>query len=295
MDRLRTLRTFICVAEYASFAEAGRRLGLSPTTVSRTISGLEASLGVQLLMRTTRSVRLTEDGAVFLERCRAGITEIDEAFDLVRGRRSAPSGTLTVTAPVLFGRLHIQPVITQLLRQFPDLHVRFLLLNRVVNLVEEGIDIAVRIANLPDSGLHMLRIGEVRQVLTASPDYLAERDRPTTLSDLKNHDVILIEDEAGPYRGWGAEGVRRPGRPARLTVNNVSAAVVAAVAGLGVLRSLSYQVADEVARGRLEYLEVEEAAPALPVSLLFQSGRRNHPNVRAFIDAARQQLTGGML
>ncbi|SDL95499.1 transcriptional regulator, LysR family [Franzmannia pantelleriensis] len=281
MDRLRTLRTFICVAEQASFAEAGRRLGLSPTTVTRTIAGLEASLGVQLLRRTTRSVRLTEEGALFLARCRAGLAEIDGAVESVRGARSAPRGTLTVTAPVMFGRLHVQPVVVELLRQYPDLQVRLLLLDRVVSLVEEGVDVAVRIAELPDSSLHMLRVGEVRRVMSASPSYLAARGRPTTRADLRDHDVIRVEDEVGRSAG-----------PARLTVNHMDAAIAAAVAGLGVVSSLSYQVAEDVAAGRLETILSDDTAPALPISLLFQSGRRDHPNVRAFIDAARQHLQG---
>lgn len=290
MDRLRTLRTFIQVAEQASFAEAGRRLNLSPTTVSRTVAALEASLGVQLLRRTTRSVRLTSEGALFLERCRAGIAEIDLAFDIVRGQRAAPIGVLTVTAPVMFGRLHIQPIIVELLRQHPQLQIRLLLLDRMVNLVEEGVDVAVRIADLPDSSLHMLRVGEVRRVFAASPAYLAAHGRPTSLSDLRQHQVIWIEDEAGPHRGWGLDEIRRFGRSARLSVNNVEAAVSAAVSGLGVIRTMSYQVADEVAAGRLELLVIDDAAPTLPISLLFQSGRKNHPNVRAFIDAAKQHL-----
>ncbi|MBD3894673.1 LysR family transcriptional regulator [Halomonas sp. ML-15] len=280
MDRLRTLRTFICVAEQASFAEAGRRLGMSPTTVTRTIAGLEASLGVQLLRRTTRSVRLTEEGALFLTRCRAGLAEIDGAFDIVQGRRSTPRGTLTITAPVMFGRLHVQPVVVELLRQYPDLQVRLLLLDRVVSLVEEGVDVAVRIAELPDSSLHMLRVGQVRRVMSASPAYLAARGRPTTLAELRDHDVIRVEDEVGRSAG-----------PARLTVNQMEAAIAAAVAGLGMVSSLSYQVADDVAAGRLEQVLTDDA-PALPISLLFQSGRRDHPNVRAFIDAAKHRLQG---
>lgn len=203
MDRLRTLRTFISVAEHRSFAEAGRRLSLSPTTVSRTIAALETSLGVQLLRRTTRSVSLTEEGALFLDHCRAGISEIEQAYDVLQGRRSAPSGLLTVTAPVLFGRLHIQPAVTQLLASFPELRVRLLLLDRVVSLVEEGVDVAVRIAELPDSALHMTRVGEVRRVFTASPAYLAVHGRPTSLAELAQHQLIWVEDELGPHRGGG--------------------------------------------------------------------------------------------
>jgi len=295
MDRLRQLRTFISVAEHASFAEAGRRLNMSPTTVTRTIAALEASLGVPLLMRTTRSVRLTEDGAMFLERCRAGIAEIDQAFETVRGAGPSPRGTLTVTAPVMFGRLYILPIITEMLTLYPELQVRLLLLDRVVRLVEEGVDIAVRIADLPDSALHMLRIGQVRRVLSASPLYLRERGEPATLADLHHHDLIVVEDEAGPYQGCGFEESRRSGRSPRLSVNNMDAAISAAVAGLGIIRALSYQVADHVAAGRLQRVLVDEAAPILPISLLFQSGGKDRPNIRAFTEAARRRLNGTIL
>src|SRR5690606_19187946 len=159
--------------------------------------------------------------------------------------------------------------------QHPDLQIRLVLLDRVVNLVEEGIDVAVRIADLPDSALHMLQVATVQRVLTASPAYFAVHGRPATMSELRRHDVIWIEDEAGPHRGWGLDDMRRFGRGARLSVNNVEAAVAAAVAGLGVIRTLSYQVADELAAGRLDYVLTDERAPVLPVSLLFQSGRKN--------------------
>jgi DNA-binding transcriptional LysR family regulator len=295
LDRLRTLRIFISVAEHASFAEAGRKLNISPTTVTRTVAALEASLGVQLLMRTTRSVRLTDDGAAFLERCQTGIAEIDRAFDTVRGSRSAPSGMLTVTAPVMFGRLHILPIVVEMLGLYPDLQIRLLLLDRVVRMVEEGIDIAVRIADLPDSSLHMLRIGEVRRVLSASPAYLAARGEPATLADLRHHDLIAVEDEIGPHRRWGVEGRQRSSKPPRLSVNSVDAAIVAAVSGLGVVHTLSYQISDHVAAGRLQRVLADDPAPSVPVSLLFQSGRRDRPNIRAFSEVARHQLGGAAL
>lgn len=289
MDRLKTLQTFVCVAEHASFAEAGRRLNLSPTTVTRSIAALEASLGASLLMRTTRSVRLTEEGAAFLERARAGLAEIDNAFEAARGSRLVPRGTLTVTAPVMFGRLHILPVITEMLGRYPDLRIRLLLLDRVVRLVEEGIDIAVRIADLPDSALHMQRIGEVRRALSASPAYVQAHGLPLALGDLRHHDLIVVEDEVGPQRGWGVERAGRARLP-RLSVNNVDAAIAAAVSGLGVVRSLSYQVADHIAAGRLVPVLDGDQAPAVPVSLLFQSGRKDQPNIRAFIEVAQRQL-----
>lgn len=291
MDRLRSLRTFICVAEQGSFAEAGRRLSMSPTTVTRAIAALEASLGVQLLMRTTRSVRLTEEGALFLERCRSGVGEIDEAVELVRGVRSTPRGILTVTAPVMFGRLHVLPVVVELLRLYPDLQVRLLLLDRVVSLVEEGVDIAIRIAELADSSLHMLPVGQVSRVWSASPAYLAVRGRPASLAELHEHDMIRVEDESGLHRGWRLDEVRTARQAARLSLNNVDAAVAAAVAGLGVVRTLSYQIAGEIEAGRLERLQMNDVEPTLPVSLLMQNGRNHHPNVRAFVEAARRHFS----
>lgn len=288
MDRLITLRTFISVAEHSSFAEAGRKLGLSPTTVTRTIAALEARLGVQLLRRTTRSVRLTPEGATFLDHCRLGLAEIDQAFDTARGG-GTPRGTLTVTAPVVFGRLHILPIVVELIELYPELQVRLLLLDRVVRLVEEGVDIAVRIADLPDSALHMMRIGEVRRVLSASPTYLQRKGAPTRLSELRDHDVIAVEDENGPRRGWGVVEARGSQRAPRLTVNSIDAAVSAAVAGLGIVRTLSYQVSEHIAAGRLQRVLVTDPAPALPVSLLFQGDRRDRPNVRAFTEIARRR------
>lgn len=295
MDTLRALKVFICVAQQASFAEAARQLDMSAASVSRAVATLEAELGVQLLMRTTRSVRLTQEGEDFLARCQAGITEIESAFEVARSGQAGPGGSLTVTAPVVFGRLHVLPLIVALREQYPELRVRLLLLDRVVSLVDEGVDIAVRIAQLPDSALHGVHIGEVRRVLSASPEYLALRGRPASLSDLREHDLIWIEDETGPQRGWGLDAAARTGRQARLSVNNVDAAVAAAVAGLGVVRALSYQISDHVAAGRLERLLTDEEMPALPVSLVFQSGRKQHPNVRAFIELARRHLQGALL
>ena len=295
MDQLRTLRVFISVAEHASFAAAARQLNMTPSAVTRAIAALEESLGVSLLMRTTRSVRLSEEGVAFLERCRVGIAGIDEAFEIVRGGGKNPAGTLTVTAPVMFGRLHILPVVLEMLALYPELKVRLLLLDRAVQLVEEGVDIAVRIADLPDSSMHMLRIGEVRRVLSASPSYLTAQGEPVTPADLRQHDLIAIEDEVGPLRGRGVAYAGRTGPSPRLSVNSVDAAIAAAVAGLGIVQTLSYQIADYLAVGALRQLSAGDPAPALPISLLFQSGGRDRPNIRAFVELARQRFDGVVL
>ncbi len=295
MDRLRSLRIFISVAEYASFAEAGRRLNLSPTTVTRSIAALEASLGVALFMRTTRSVRLTDEGELFLDRCRAGINDIDQAFDAVRGTAVVPRGRLTVTAPVMFGRLHVLPIVTEMLVLYPELEIRLLLLDRVVRMVDEGIDIAVRIGDLSDSAMHMLRIGEVHRVMSASPAYLAARDEPTKLSDLRNHDMIAIEDEVGPQHHGAIKSTQRSGRRPRLSVNSMDAAIAAAVAGLGIVQTLSYQISEHCAAGTLKPVLTHEPAPALPISLLFQSNRKDRASTRAFIETAWRRLDSVVL
>ncbi|WP_068085087.1 LysR family transcriptional regulator [Novosphingobium rosa] len=295
MEQLKALRTFIAVAEQASFAQAARRLHMSPTTVTRTVAALEADLGAPLLIRTTRSVRLTEEGAAFLERCRAGLAEIDGAVEAIRGTGQAPRGTLTVTAPVMFGRLHILPIATELIRRHPDLNVRLMLLDRVVRLVEEGVDVAVRIADLPDSALHMRKVGEVRRVYSASPAYLAEKGEPRQLEDLRHHRMIAIEDEVRAHRLWDASHGRSGEAPARLSVNSVQAGIEAAIGGLGIVRTLSYQITQDLQAGRLRQILGDVPSPALPVSLLFQSGRRNTPNIRAFTDLVQQRLRGGAL
>lgn len=261
---------------------------MSPATVSRAIASLEDRVGVALLLRTTRSVRLTDEGLHFLEQCRRGVAEIEGAFDVLRTSRAVPQGVLTVTAPVVFGQRYVLPVVAELLREYPDLQVRLVLADRIVNVVEEGIDIAIRIAELPNSALHMVRMGSVRRVMSASPQYLALHGNPESMMDLRNHRVIGIEDEAGPHRGWGLDDIRRFGRPAQLSVNNVEAAISAAVAGLGIVRTLSYQIVDEIAAGQLKLLLSDTPAPSLPISLLFQGGRKDHPNIRAFINVAKR-------
>jgi DNA-binding transcriptional LysR family regulator len=292
MEQLRALRVFIAVAEQASFARAARKLNLSPTTVTRTIAQLEASIGAPLFARTTRTVRLTGEGAAFLERCRAGLAEIDGAFDMVRGAGPAPRGLLTVTAPVMFGRLHILPIVTELIERHPGLNVRLLLLDRLVRMVDEGVDVAVRIADLPDSALHMLKVGEVRRVFSASPGYLRENGLLTGPAELRHHRLIAIEDETGVQR-LSDNDRGRAGRPVpRLSVNNVQAGIDAAVAGLGIIHSLSYQVSDHLRSGRLQQILVDEAAPSLPVSLLFQRERRNSANIRAFTELVQQRFRG---
>src|SRR6516225_9816889 len=229
MDRFDALKTFVAVADHRSFVEAARTLRISPTVASRAIAELEKDLGVTLLRRTTRSVGLTPEGAAYLVRCRIALDELDDAARSLRGENAEPRGDLVVTAPVVFGRMHILPIVTKLLRDHPQLDVHLILVDRVIRLVEEGIDVAVRIADLSDSSLHAVRVAEVRRVPVASPAYLTEQGLPSHVSDLLNHDLIAFDNFAlsGEWR------FAQSGRPSircepRLLTNSVEAAIDAA-------------------------------------------------------------------
>jgi DNA-binding transcriptional LysR family regulator len=296
MDRLETLRTFVAVAERSSFAEAARQLNMSPTTATRAIKDLEQALGVTLFMRTTRSVRLTDQGASYLERCRTAIADLDAAGEEVRGGAAEPRGTLVVTAPLLFGRMHILPIIDALLRAYPALDARLILVDRVVRMVEEGIDVAVRIADLSDSALHTVRVAEVRRVVIASPAYLSGRGEPRSVTDLHDHTLVAFDGLTSPPGEWRFANIGKPAiRVApRLTVNSSDAAIAAAKAGLGITRALSYQVAAEIKAGTLSRLLVELEPPPVPVHLVFQGARRSSPNIRTFIEAAKTYFARGI-
>jgi DNA-binding transcriptional LysR family regulator len=289
MDRLESLKTFVAVADRRSFSEAARSLRISPTAASRAIADLEKSLGVSLLRRTTRSVGLTPEGVAYLERCRVALNELDDAARSLRGETAEPRGMLMITAPLEFGRMHILPIVAKLLRAHPQLNVKLILTDRTIRLVEEGIDVAVRIADLADTALHAVRVAQVRRVLVASPAYLSARGVPANVAQLREHDLIAI-DGFTPNGEWR---FTQSGRPAircepRLLTNNILAAIDAALDGLGITRAFSYQVDAHVQAGRLRYLLPEFEPPAVPVNLVFQASRRASPNVRGLIAAAQE-------
>lgn len=292
MDRLLLMTVFVAVAEEESFAGGGRRLSMSPPAVSRAIAALEDRLGVKLLERTTRHVRVTAVGQRYLEDARRIITECDEADEAAAGINAAPRGLLTVTAPVLFGRRFVTPAIVRYLAQHPETEVSALFIDRVVNLVEEGMDVAVRIGPLPDSSLRAIRVGEVRRVLCASPDYLARHGTPASPAGLHDHTLIAATSlTPGPEWHFGRDGRQTSVRlRPRLTVSSNDAAIAAAVEGFGITRVLSYQVADEVARGALRILLPEDEIAPLPVHLLHRETRHGSARVRAFIDLAVAML-----
>jgi DNA-binding transcriptional LysR family regulator len=291
LDQLHAMRVFLAVADRASFAGAARGMRLSPAAVTRTIGALEAKLGLQLLRRTTRSVQLTERGAIYAERCRSILRDIEDATSIVRGENAAPRGLLTLTAPSLFGRLHILPAVEQMMSQHAELRVRLLLFDRVAHLVEEGFDAAIRIGTLADSALVGVPLTSVRRVLVASPDYLAAAGTPADLGDLRKHRIVGFEG-VGSTNNWhfGVSRKRSVTVVPYLSVNDADAAIASAERGRGVARAFSYQVEKAVADGRLVPLLVEHEPAPLPVSIVYQVALRGNPNIAALIAQLRRSI-----
>ena len=290
MDRLDRIRIFQMVAEVGSFAEAARKLRVAPVAASRAVAALERELEVTLLRRTTRSVGLTKQGADYLARSRRALAELDDAARSVRGEDARPRGQLVVTAPVLFGRMHIMPIVAGLLSKHPELSLRVILADRVMRLAEEGIDVAVRIAHLPDSALRATRLATVRQVWVASPDYIVRRGVPAALEDLRNHDLIHF-DTVTLNKGWG-QGQRAIHVEPRLRTENAEASIEAAIQGLGIARLFSYHVTRQVAEGNLVRVLPNSESEPIPVSLGYQGNRLQSAGLKAFVAAARAALPG---
>ena len=286
------MQVFVTVSEEGGFAAASRRLDVSPAAVTRAIVALEEQLGTVLLQRTTRNVRLTDAGRQYFDDTRAILASIAEANEAASGVNAEPRGQLSVTASVLFGRMFLMPCIVDYMQRYPQVEVSAHLLDRVVNLVEEGMDVAVRIGHLPDSSLRAFRVGQIRRVLCASPAYLAANGVPGHPSDLLQH-TIVSSSAISPRVEWqfgsGAEQLTVRMKP-RLIVTSNDAAMHAAVAGLGITRLLSYQVAQEVERGNLKLLlENFEEAP-WPVQVVHREGKYGSFKVRAFIDCVVERL-----
>ncbi|WP_234945182.1 LysR family transcriptional regulator [Anaeromyxobacter sp. Fw109-5] len=292
VDRLHEMEVFVAVADAGSFAKAGARLRISPPAVTRAVASLERRLGVRLFNRTTRSLRLTEAGLRFLESAKPLLGDLEEAEREAAGDSAAPSGHLTVTTSVTFGRSAMAPVVTEFLRNHPRVTASLMLVDRVVNLVEEGIDVAVRIGQLPDSSLVARRIGEVQRVLVASPEYLAKHGAPASPAELKRHSVIAFTGLM-PNREWrfvdGAESSRIAVQP-RFEVNDAFAALEAAEAGDGITISPSFIVAERIAAGRLAPVLAAYTAPPVSVQLVHPQSRLVAPKVRAFVEFAGPRL-----
>jgi len=292
MDQFHLMSVFVAAGEEESFAAAARRLNLSPAAITRAVASLEEQLGVKLLLRTTRSVRLTEAGRRYLDDSRNILSSISEANEAAAGVNSSPQGNLSVTSSVLFGKSFVMPCIARFLATYPDVEVSAYFLDRVVNMVDEGIDVAVRIGHLPDSGLKALRVGQVRRVLCASPEYLAKNGVPKHPADLLRH-AIIAASGISPRVEWKFGAVDDPTmvrmRP-RLTVTSNDSAIAAAVTGIGICRLLSYQVAEELAAGRLKVILAEYEEAPWPVHVMHRESKFGSSKVRNFIDLLAEHL-----
>lgn len=280
------MRAFVSVADLEGFAPAARKLGVSASAVTRLIAGLEEHLGARLLQRTTRSVTLTDVGARYLERARRILGDVEEAEGSVQAERSQPSGRLVVSAPLMFGRLHVSPIMSAYLKKYPDVSGELRLSDRIVNLVDEGVDLAVRIGHLADSSVVARTVGDMRRIVVASPRYLKVRGTPRTPYDLAGHDIIQFT-ASGSLSDWyfieSGREVRVP-ISSRFATNSTDAAVQHAEHGGGLISVLAYQAAEGLKAGRLKIVLADYEMPVLPIHLVYPTSRLLSAKVRAFVD-----------
>lgn len=292
MDQLHLMTVFSTVAEEQGFSAAARRLNMSPPAVTRAIAALEDELGIKLLIRTTRHVRVTEAGARYLEDTQRILLAVEQANEAAVGINATPKGHLTVTAPVLFGQKYVMPGVVEYLNTHPETQVSAVFVDRVVNLLEEGFDVGIRIGQLPDSTMQAKTVGKVHLVLVASADYLAKYGTPKTPEELSQH--TLIASSAGnmnyDWQFGGAYTKKAIRIKPRLTVTSNQAAIDAASAGLGIARLISYQVADELNSGKLSTVLSDYQLPAIPVHIIHREGRMASSKVRSFIDLMSHRL-----
>lgn len=294
MDRIDAMKVFVSAVDEGSLAGAGRRLRRSPAAVSRAIAFLEAHVGTELLHRTTRSLKLSEAGERYVAACRRILVELEEADIVAGSERAAPRGTLTLTAPVITGEDILRSILDGFMNENQAVSARLYLLDRPVNLIDEGIDVALRIAHLADSNFVAIRVGEVRRIVCASPGYLAKHPVIREPADLAKHQIIAMTHfglDSWSFPPLAGSSVPRsvPFTP-RLVVNTVRAAIASAVEGHGVTRLFSYHIADEIREGQLQILLGKDEHPPLPAHLLVPQGRLSVPKVRAFVDFAVPRL-----
>ena len=291
MDRWHAMKVFVKVAETGSFTQAGRLLFMTPTAVTRAIGALESLIGARLFIRTTRVVRLTDTGARYLEDCRHLLAELEQAEAAAAASFANPSGLLTVTAPQMFGQIYVLPILLEYLTRFPLVTGRTLFTNRVTNIVDEEIDIAVRIGALPDSTHRAIQVGSVRSVVCGAPSYFAAHGMPMTPADLASHIIVAAADGMGApeWRFGGADPGTVTVRP-RLFCGTDGAAVSAVIAGWGLTRLLAYKVAPALLAGDLQCVLSDHEEPALPIHVMCPETRYLPAKSREFIDLAVRKL-----
>jgi DNA-binding transcriptional LysR family regulator len=286
MDRIDAMQAFVAVADLRGFAPAARKLGLSPSGVTRLIAALEDRLGARLLQRTTRSVTLTDIGTRYLERARRILADIEEAEGSAQDERSRPSGRLVVSAPVGFGRLHVSPVMSAYLKRYSEVSAELRLTDRTVNLVEDGVDLAVRIGHLADSSLVARLVGEMRRIVVASNEYLKQRGEPNTPEAIASHETIQFGAMTTSPDWRFVEGGRemRVACTPRFATNSADAAIQYAEQGGGLTRVLAYQAAEAIKGGRLRVVLAKFEQPPLPIHIVYPTSRLLSAKVRTFID-----------
>ena len=291
MDLLRAMEVFVRIVEGGSLTAAAGALGLSLPSVVRSLAALERRVGVRLLNRTTRRSSLSDEGRDYYERCRRVLAEAQAADAALSERRIDPKGRLRITAPVTYGRMYVAPVVSELGARYPGLEIELVLVDRVVDLVEDGIDAGVRIANLPESSLVAVRVGETRRVVCASPAYLKRAGQPAKPADLAGHRTIDFSGlgGAGEWRFGGKPPARVAVKPA-LRTNNVEAALDACLRGLGCGRFLGYQVEAHVRARKLTRVLESFEPPPIAIQVVYPHARLLSPNVRAFADLAIERL-----
>jgi DNA-binding transcriptional LysR family regulator len=293
MDKFRAMSTFVQIADAGSLTAAASASGASLPAVVRSLAAYEAELGVRLFNRTTRRISLTEEGRRHLESCRQLLAAVDDAEAALRDDAAEPTGLLTITAPVLFGQMHVAPIVTRFVQRYPQMRCRMMLMDRVVNLLEEGVDLGIRIAHLEDSSLVALPLGEIRRVVVASPAFLREHGRPSHPNELLKANCVRLVDHA-PTWGHFRDGGKtfKLGVSGNLEFNHIAPAVQACAAGAGFGQFLSYQVAPLLQTGELEtVLEDFEDVPR-PIHVVYPHARLLPTRTRAFIDWLRQELKG---
>jgi DNA-binding transcriptional LysR family regulator len=286
MDRIDAMQAFVAVADLRGFAPAARKLGLSPSGVTRLIAALEDRLGARLLQRTTRSVTLTDVGARYLERIRRILADIEEAEGSVQDERARPSGRLVVSAPIGFGRLHVSPVMSAYLKRYPQVSGELRLSDRMINLVEDGVDLAVRIGHLADSSLVARHVGEMRRIVVASTGYLKQHGEPKTPEAIASRETIQFGATAASPDWRFVEGSReiRVVSTPRFITNSADAAIQYAEQGGGLTRVMAYQAAQAIKAGRLQIVLAKFEQPALPIHIVYPTSRLLSAKVRTFID-----------
>lgn len=292
MDRLQTMAMFVVVSEAQSFSAAARQLNVSPPVITRAVAELEARLGVKLLNRTTRYVRPTEAGSRYVEDARRVLEEIALVDEAAAGVNAEPRGSLVVTAPVLFGRMHVMPGIVDYLKRYPETEIQALFIDRVVNMLEEGIDVGVRIGELPDSTMRALKVGYVRLVTVASPAYLHQFGEPEAPGNLSHHSVVASSagDHFIDWQFRTAQKNRTFRIEPKLKVSTNDAAIEAAREGFGVTRVLSYQVAPYLGHGELVRILQDFEPVEIPIHIVHREERHSSSKIRAFIDLLAERL-----